>query len=395
MQVTPNKAGKQTRSTGLTLAALSNFESLETLGYTRLADSPDVAMAVGRLADMVSDATIYLMHNTKAGDERVKNELSKFMDIHPYSLGTRKTLINWITSYMFLEGDGNAVVLPKTDGGYLTDMRPLPGAQLVPVDNGLSYYVQWRGIKLLPDEVLHFPLRPDLYYPWRGRGVRIPLKDVLGNLKQSAATTKAFLSDKWKPSVIVKVDAMADEFDSEAGRDKLLDQYIANQEAGKPWIIPSELMDIVQVKPLSLADLAIADNVQLDKRTVAATIGVPPYFVGVGNFSKDEYNNCVRTTCRTLTNIICNELTNKLLLSPDMYFKSSQRSLYAYDLKELSEIADNQYVCGLMTGNEVRDWLDMSPVDGLDERVILENYIPAGMIGDQKKLDQKGDKTDE
>lgn len=38
-----------------------------------------------------------------------------------------------------------------------------------------------------------------------------------------------------------------------------------------------------------------------------------------------------------------------------------------------------------------RDKLGASPMEGLDELVLLENYIPLDKIGDQKKLIQEGD----
>ena len=59
-----------------------------------------------------------------------------------------------------------------------------------------------------------------------GRGVRLQLRDVLKNLRQSASTTNAFLANNWKPSVIVKVDAISDVVSSPAGRQRLVDEYI-------------------------------------------------------------------------------------------------------------------------------------------------------------------------
>ena len=388
------KAPPKARSAESALQAFllcgDDWGSLGVRGYSTLLDSPDVSAAVSAIATPISAATIHLMKNTNGGDTRVKNELSKFMDIHPYSLGTRMSFLDWIVTTMLTGGDGNSYVLPMTRGGYLEDLIPMPGAYARGVENNSSYVVCWRGQEFRPDEVLHFILRPDQRLPWMGRGVRMQLKDVLQNLRQSAATTNSFLSDKWKPSVIVKVDALADEFSSQDGRQKLLDSYIKGQAAGEPWVIPADLMDVTTVKPLSLADLAISDTVELDKRAVAAAFGVPPFCLGVGNYDRDEYNNFIRKTVLPIANGIAQELTKKLLISPEMYFRFNDRKLYAYTLEELSKVGDDQYVRGIMSGNEVRDWLGLSPKEGLDELVMLENYIPSSMIGDQKKLNQEG-----
>ena len=389
------KAPPKARSADSALQAFllcgDNWGSLGVHGYSTLLDSPDVAAAVSAIATPISAATIHLMKNSNGGDIRVKNELSKFMDIHPYSLGTRMSFLDWIVTTILTVGDGNSYVLPVTRGGYLEDLIPMPGAHARGVENNSSYVACWQGREFRPDEVLHFVLRPDQRLPWMGRGVRMQLRDVLQNLRQSAATTNSLLSDKWKPSVIVKVDALADEFSSPEGRRQLLDSYIKGQAAGEPWVIPADLMDVSTVKPLSLADLAISDTVDLDKRAVAAAFGVPPFCLGVGSYDREEYNNFIRKTVLPIANGIAQELTKKLLISPEMYFRFNDRKLYAYTLEELAKVGDDQYVRGIMTGNEVRDWLSLSPKEGLDDLVLLENYIPRGMIGDQKKLKQEGD----
>ena len=214
-------------------------------------------------------------------------------------------------------------------------------------------------------------------------------------MKQAAATKKGFMESKWKPPVIIKVDSTTEELSDEKGRDNILNQYIENTEAGKPWVIPTDLFDVVSVKPLSLNDLALTDGVTLDKKTVAAILDVPPFLVGAGEYKEAEWNNFINTRIRPLCNALEQELTKKILLSPDRYFKFNVRSLYSYDIEKLANVGANLYTRGIMTGNEVRDWTGQSPKEGLDELIILENYIPQGMIGDQKKLEQKGGNGDE
>lgn len=364
-------------------------ESLEVSGYTRLSDCPEVSAGVDTIAGLVGSMTIHLMQNSDGGDIRVRDALAAKVDISPYSLGTRKTFVEWIVRTMMTAGNGNAFVLPVFRDGLLDDLVPMPDA--VAVADGASYRVQWHGRTFAPDEVQHFVLRPSLSEPWRGTGYRVQLRDVAKNLRQANATKNAFMSQKWKPSVIIRVQGIADEFSGKDGRRKLLDSYIDNDEAGQPWVVPADLLDVQQIKPLTLNDLAINNAVTLDKRTVASILHVPPFLLGVGDFNAAEYNNFIRTTVMQIAQTIQQELTKKLLLSPDRYFKLNARSLFAYDLKELEEIGSDMYAKGMMEGNEVRDWLGLSPKKGLNQLVMLENYIPADRIGDQKKLLQGGD----
>lgn len=367
------------------------FDTLTCQGYTSLAHNPEILTGVNKIAKLIGSMTIHLMQNTADGDIRVRNELSRKIDINPNSNMTRSSFIQWIVNTMYLYGDGNAVVYPQFRRGYLRDLKPIPSAMTEFIPEGMwDYKVLINGEEYDPDEVLHFVLNPGNYYPWKGQGLQVALKDVANNLKQAAATEKGFMQSKWKPSIIVKVDALTEEFSSPEGRSRLLAEYIDTSEVGEPWMIPAEQFSVEQIKPLSLSDLALSDMVTLDKKTVASILGVPPFVLGVDEFKREEWNNFINSTVMPIAKMIEQELTKKLLYSPEYYFRFNPRSLYNYELRDMAAIADDQYIRGIMTRDEVRDWIGLPPASEEDELIILENYIPVGMIGDQKKLVQNG-----
>lgn len=359
-------------------------------GYTRLSDNPEIQTACLRIAELVGSMTIYLMSNTADGDVRINNELSRLIDITPNGNMTRAHWMTAIVMNMLLYGDGNSVCVPHTYEGILKSLEPIAAqrVEFMPVGGSYrDYRVLIDGVARDPANVMHFAYNPDPLYLWMGRGVTVTLRDVANNLKQAQKTENAFMASEWKPSIIVKVDALVDEFASPEGREKLLDSYIKPAYPGAPWLIPAEQFQVEQVKPLSLADLAIKDTVELDKRTVAAVVGVPPFLLGVGDFDRDEWNNFVQYKVRFIAQIIQQEMTRCLITSPKWYLMFNLWSLLDYDPKTISDIllagADRGYV----NGDEWRDRMHMAPA-GLTEFKVLENYIPADMSGQQKKLVQ-------
>ena len=369
---------------------LNDNEDFCVSGYTSLDKNPEVMTACRRIAELIGSMTIHLMSNTQRGDVRIVNELSRTIDITPISTMTRSHWMEAIVMNMLLYGEGNSVVWPHTWDGLLRSLEPIAASRIsfLPMpENPYRYYrILIDGQAHDPESMLHFVHNPDKYYLWKGRGITVSLREVADSLKQAEATKKGFMKSKWKPSLIVKVDAMTEEFSGIEGRKKLREDYLETGEAGAPWIIPAQQFDVQEVRPLSLSDLAIADTVTLDKRTVASICGVPPFVLGVGEYDQKAWNSFIQNTVRPICTNIAQELTRKLIINPKWYLKFNVRSLMDWDLTQLYQVYGGLTDRGIVTGNETRDILGMSPLDGLDELTVLENFIPMDMIGNQSKL---------
>ena len=353
-------------------------------GYIPLTKNEEIRKCIHKIADLVSSMTIMLMENGTDGDIRLKNELSKKIDVYPNHYMVRKNFIYKVVADMI--ATGNSVVMPKVQDGLLDNLTIWDINQVSFYGDTESYYIQYKLQKFDPDEVLHFVLIPDDLLPYKGQGFIPIVKDTIANIVQANTTKTGFLQSKWRPSLIIKVESDAEGMQIKDEREKILNSYVGDTENGEPWIVPASEIDVKEVRPLSLQDLAIQESIELDKKAVASAFGVPAFMMGVGAFNKDEFNNFISAVIMPIAKVIEQEMTKKLVYSPTWYFRFNAKSLMQYDLGELTTHVKEMVAGGMMNRNEGRNSFVLSHVDGLNEFVVLENYIPVADVGNQKKL---------
>lgn len=361
-------------------------------GYRPLSSCPEVQTCISAYAEAIANMTLHLMVNTDKGDKRIHDGLSRQLDIEPNRHMTHQTFFENIVRVMMTEG--NQVTIPVYEGEYLRNLIPIKPSKVTFREEGDDYRVMIGGVPYRPDEVLHFPINPDPERPYMGLGFRVALSEVVKSLRQTT-TTKNTLMESPMPSLIVKVDGLGERLQTPEGREELTRQYIGETKGGRPWMIPAETMSIETVKPLTLNDLAIKESLELDKRSIAAIIGVPAFLVGIGSFDAKEYNWFISTKVMRVARIIQQELTRKILISPDRYWRFNPRSLMSYDIDQLISAGKEMVDRMAMRRNEWRDWVGFEPDEEMDELLALENFVPADRLGDQKKLKSGGGEADE
>jgi len=378
------KMKKRETPVGFWLQGADAKDILLPQGYIPITKNDEVKKCIHKIADLVSSMTIMLMENGTDGDIRLKNELSKKIDVYPNNFMVRKNFIYKIVSDMI--ATGNSVVMPQVQDGLIDNLNIWDINRVSFYGDYEKYYITYKLQNFDPDEVLHFVLIPDDLMPFKGQGFIPIIKDTIANLVQANTTKTGFLQSKWKPSLIIKVESDAEGMQVKEEREKILNSYVGDTDSGEPWIVPASEIDVKEVRPLSLQDLAIQESIELDKKAVASAFGVPASMIGIGAFNKDEYNNFISSVIMPIAKVIEQEMSKKLVYKPSWYFRFNAKSLMQYNLAEMTTHVKEMVAGGMINRNEGRNAFDYSPVDGLNEYVVLENYIPVADVGNQKKL---------
>ena len=362
----------------------------QTNNYIKFDTYPDVKTCIKIYADLISSMTIHLMENTEYGDKRIHNALSRFLDIEPYKYTTRKTLIYKTVEELMLTG--NSILLPVyrhgEDTNYLEQLVPTSQSDVMynKLEDG-GYDIKHGNKIYRHDEIIHFVNNPNFAQPWYGESYKVYINDILLNLQQGQKIKSDYYTKHFKPKIVFLFNADADVSSSKEKRDELYEKWI-DTKPGQPYILPGALVDFKHFPAMSLADIALDSNTKIDKLAVANIFGVPGFMVGIGDFNKEEYNNFINTRINPIVKEMQQEMTQKLIISPNMYIKFNIDSLKVFDTDTRNQFLLSGKSLGIFSANEIRIETGYEPIDKpeMNEYSMLENYIPINKIGEQNKL---------
>lgn len=334
--------------------------------------------AVETIGGLLGALTLQVWQSKGNTKERLKNAKSYWLDIEPVRGATRLEWTKKVVRTMYERGVCFVSVETDSAGNQL---KILDDA-LVQTDGTVRCYKQ--NVVYKATDLLRFSVgtKPALE----------ALKQTNDNLRMAAALKARFLKNSFIPKIVVKVDvdmsALTDENDK---RLKVLQNVIArSSESGQPIVFEQGFAEIQELKGRTYDELGLDVALKDEQLKVAAFFGLPAFLVGAGSFDREEYNLFIKTTFMTLVRMFEQQLS-RVFASKDVYVKYNTERLLSIDLSEQMSFVSECLAQGIMTPNEARQKLGLTPsgAKGMNDFRILENYVPVSQLGDQTKLNKK------
>lgn len=334
--------------------------------------------AVETIGGLLGALTLQVWQSKGNTKERLKNAKSYWLDIEPVRGVTRLEWTKKVVRTMYERGVCFVSVETDSAGNQL---KILDDA-LVQTDGTVRCYKQ--NVVYKATDLLRFSVgtKPALE----------ALKQTNDNLRMAAALKARFLKNSFMPKMVVKVDvdmsALTDENDK---RLKVLQNVIArSSESGQPIVFEQGFAEIQELKGRTYDELGLDVALKDEQLKVAAFFGLPAFLVGAGSFDREEYNLFIKTTFMTLVRMFEQQLS-RVFASKDVYVKYNTERLLSIDLSEQMSFVSECLAQGIMTPNEARQKLGLTPSEakGMNDFRILENYVPVSQLGDQAKLNKK------
>jgi len=351
--------------------------------FTPWMDRPYEADAVRSAVDAIARnaAKLKAKHIRREGNTiiHVGGQIEKLLTIRPNpNMNAYDFLYKMVTTLML---DNNAFAYPVWDGPNLVAIWPINCTMAEFLEDAsqtiyVKFYFADGGNVVLPySEVIH--LRRHFYD-----------NDLLGDIKKpinvtlsAIHTTNEGLAQAVKTSAylrgILKYQGMLKEEDIKANRDRFVQEYLTVQNSGGVAALDAKAEYISLNNDPKIINAAQMKEL---RDAVYRYFGVNENIV-MGKYNEDEWDAFYESTIEPLAVQMSLEFTSKLFTEREIGFGNeiifeSNRLQYA-STRTKTGLISALMPLGVFTINEIREILNLSPVEGGEKRLVSLNFINA------------------
>lgn len=396
----PRPSAIRARSSPAAAGATGWWQPFAQAGLVNLEDDTDPHTAEGALAyhawyraiSLIAQKVaavpkhLYRRTETAGGEGKERARGHPVYDLVNGRANAEQTAFQfWLQMAGHVPSRGNAYAAIWREGGRVTELLPMDPDRTHPVrKGGALWYVVFpfgaepgaQGIRLRPDEVLHFRGFGNdglAGYPvWAKAAQEIGL--AKGQRKLEASRYK----NSGRPSMLLMTDAKLEDKVKTRLREDWERMHVGLDNAGRTAILDNGLK--AQAVSLSAEELGAAGAMQMSLVAISNFTGVPPSKLGASgrNYASQEQEDTafVADGLDFYLNLFEDETTVKLLTSEERVqgyeVKANREALLRPSIKDKFDVL-RIATAGkpVMTQNEARKQLDLPPSEEEDADLLL------------------------
>lgn len=350
--------------------------------------------AVHRAVELISSSCailpINLYKKSNGGKELIENDLSWIVNNEPNQVQTRYTFIKQIMQDVLLYGDGYGLII--RDGTKVKEIRYIQPQYVVikynRATNEVTYDINGYGVKQ-SYEVLHFFNESDDGI--QGKSILKSAGLALELAADSDRTARKFFKNGMGISGILKFKNLL----NDKQRQEAKTAWATSMSTGEGGVaILGNDADFQSVS-LDPKNSQLLESRQFNVAEIARFFGLNPCMLGNdSNYNQIEaamigfLQDCLQPKLTMLEG----EMNRKLLLRSErmsgQYFSFDTSDLLRCTKKDLAEWMTKLVTNGLATPNELREKLDLQPIEGGDKAFMQTAMAPINNIVNNTMQDE-------
>lgn len=341
-----------------------------------------VHRAVNLISRSCGILPISLYQKTEDGKHTIDNDLIWIVNNEPNEVQTRYTFFKQIMQDVLLTGNGYGLIM--REGTKVKEIRYIKPSYVVikwnEADYKVSYDIKGYGVKQ-SYEVLHFFSESDDGI--QGKSILKSAGDTLELAADSNRTARKFFKNGMGISGILKFKNLL----NDKQRNEIRTAWSTSMSTGDGGIaILGNDADFQSVS-LDPKNSQLLESRQFNVAEIARFFDMNPCMLGTdSNYNQIEAAmiGFLQECLQPVLTMIEQELNRKLLLRRERmqgyYFSFDTSDLLRCTKKDLSEWMTKLVSNGLATPNELREKLDLKPMDGGDECYMQTAMSPINNI---------------